>query len=129
MIGLDTNVVVRYVMQDDPIQSPKANKLIESLGDGKGYITLIALVETTWVLECCYELKKHELVQALEGILKTKQFLIEKPDIAYVALKNYVEGKADFSDALIAACSKDSGCEKIMSFDKDAVSVGMERLR
>lgn len=129
MIGLDTNIVVRYVMQDDPAQSPKANKLIDSLGDGKGYITLISLIETTWVLESCYDLNKNELIQALEGILKTKQFLVEKPDVAYVALKNYKQGKADYSDALIAASAKDSGCEKIMTFDKRAVTVGMERLK
>jgi predicted nucleic acid-binding protein len=64
MIGLDTNVLVRYIMQDDPKNSPKANKLIESLdGDNPGYITIVSVIELYWVLTSCYELTGEQVGQ------------------------------------------------------------------
>ena len=74
MIGLDTNVVIRYIAQDDPVQSQKATRLIESLSsDVPGYIPLVALVEIVWVLEESYGLTKKELIVILETLLRTKE--------------------------------------------------------
>ena len=131
MIGLDTNVVVRYVTQDDPKQSKKANDLIDgTLSESNlGYITHITLVEITWVLESCYDQKKPELIKVLSGLLTTKQLYIERADLAHIALKNYETGKADYSDALISASSKDAGCKHIMTFDKNAVTIGMTKIK
>ncbi len=81
MIGLDTNVVVRYIMQDDPKQSPKATALVESLeGVGSGYITLVSMVELVWVLTASFGLTRDQVSQALDGIIRTKQFKIENAD-------------------------------------------------
>ena len=130
MIGLDTNVVVRYLTQDDPTQSKKASLLIENTlnEQNPGYISLIVLIEICWVLESCYDQKKSNLVEVIEGLLTTKQFLVERASIAHKALKKYRSGKGDFSDAIIEEICKDAGCEKTLTFDKKAISIGMEKL-
>jgi len=130
MIGLDTNVLVRYLTQDDQEQANKANKLIEQQLSvhNPGYITLITLVEIVWVLESCYEQSKSEILNILHAVLTTKQLLIEQADIVYLALKRFANGRADFSDALIVMLSENNGCHEVFTFDKKAASVGMELL-
>lgn len=121
MIGLDTNVLVRYIMQDDPKNSPKATKLIEFLdGDNPGYITMVSVVELYWVLTSCYELTGEQVGQALEAILRTKQFLVERADQVMRALRVYGEGKADFADCLIERSATGAGCTQTMTFDVGA---------
>lgn len=121
MIGLDTNVLVRYIMQDDPKNSLKATKLIESLdGDNPGYITMVSVIELYWVLTSCYELTGEQVGQALEAILRTKQFLVERADQVMRALRVYGEGKADFADCLIERSATGAGCTQTMTFDVGA---------
>src|ERR1035437_10245423 len=121
MIGLDTNVLVRYIMQDDPKNSPKATKLIESLDDDDpGYITMVSVIELYWVLTSCYELTGEQVGQALEVILRTKQFLVERADQVMRALRVFGEGKADFADCLIERSATSAGCSKTMTFDDGA---------
>ena len=130
MIGLDTNVVIRYLTQDDPKQSAIANRIIEQelTEKNQGYITLISLIEIAWVLESCYEQTKDDLINVLGLLLTIKQISIEKTDLVYLALKRFRTGTADFSDALITLVSEDAGCKRIISFDKKAVTVGMEKI-
>lgn len=130
MIGLDTNVVIRYLTQDDPKQSAIANHIIEQELSEKnqGYITLISLIEITWVLESCYEQTKEDLINMLDLLLTIKQISIEKTDLVYLALKRFRTGTADFSDALITLVCEDAGCKRVVSFDKKAVTVGMENI-
>jgi len=130
MKGLDTNVLIRYITQDDPSQSKKATALIEGeLSEHNlGYVTLITVIEIAWVLESCYDQKKAALIDVIESLIKTKQFLIERADIVHLALKAYQSGNGDFSDAIIAALCKDRGCSETVTFDKKAVSVGMTKL-
>jgi predicted nucleic-acid-binding protein len=121
MIGLDTNVLVRYIMQDDPKNSPKATKLIESLdADNPGYITMVSVVELYWVLTSCYELTEQQAAQALEAILRTKQFLVERADQVMRALRVFGEGTADFADCLIERSAASAGCTQTMTFDVGA---------
>ena len=128
MIGLDTNVLVRYIMQDDPKQSPKATRLIESLdADKPGYITMVVVVELYWVLTSSYELTGQQVAQALEAILRTKQFLVERADQVMRALRVFGEGKADFADCLIERSAAGAGCTQTMTFDiKASKHAGME---
>lgn len=130
MIGLDTNVVIRYLTQDDPKQSATANRIIERelTEKNQGYITLISLIEITWVLESCYDQTKEELINVLDLLLTIKQISIEKTDLVYLALKRFRTGTADFSDALITLVCEDAGCKRVVSFDKKAVTVGMEKI-
>jgi predicted nucleic-acid-binding protein len=121
VIGLDTNVLVRYIMQDDEKQSLQASKLIESLdSDNPGYITIVSVVELYWVLTSCYALTGQQVAQALEAILRTKQFLVERADQVMRALRVFGEGKADFADCLIERSASGAGCEETMTFDAGA---------
>lgn len=121
MIGLDTNVLVRYIMQDDPKNSPKVNQLIESLdADNPGYITMVSVIELYWVLTSCYELSGQLAAQALEAILRTKQFLVERADQVMRALRVFGEGAADFADCLIERAAAGAGCSQTMTFDVGA---------
>lgn len=121
MIGLDTNVLVRYIMQDDPKQSPKATRLIESLdSDNPGYITQVSVVELYWVLTSSYELTCPQVAQALEVILRSKQLLVERADQVMRALRVFGQGKADFADCLIERAASGAGCSQTMTFDVGA---------
>ncbi len=121
MIGLDTNVLVRYIMQDDAKQSSKATKLIESLDvENPGYITMVSVVELYWVLTSCYDLTDGQVAQALEVILRTKQLLVERADQVLRALRVFGDGKADFADCLIERTASAAGCGQTMTFDVKA---------
>jgi predicted nucleic-acid-binding protein len=121
MIGLDTNVLVRYIMQDDPVQSPKANRLIESLSDSNtGYITVVSIIEIYWVLTSSYGLTGTQVSRALEAILRTRQFLVERADQVVRALRVFEDGKADFADCLIERSATSAGCTQVMTFDVGA---------
>jgi len=121
MIGLDTNVLVRYIMQDDPRQSAKATRLIESLeADRPGFIGMVSIVELYWVLTSCYDLTNDQVRQALDLLLRTRQFVVERADQVLRALKVFEAGKADFADCLIERTASSAGCEKMFTFDADA---------
>jgi predicted nucleic-acid-binding protein len=121
MIGLDTNVLVRYIMQDDPKQSLKASTLIESLdSDNPGFITLVSIVELYWVLTTCYDLSYQQVKQVMEVLLRTKQIIVDRADQVLRALRVFEEGKADFADCLIERIASAAGCAQTVTFDIDA---------
>lgn len=130
MIGLDTNVLVRYLTQDDPGQTKKVNALFEDdlTAQTPGYITVVTLIEVAWVLESCYGATKQEVEVVIHELLTTKQLLVESADKVYLALKRCEGGKGDFSDAVITVIAEEMGCERVVTFDKKAVRVGMELL-
>ncbi|SHE58704.1 Predicted nucleic-acid-binding protein, contains PIN domain [Modicisalibacter ilicicola DSM 19980] len=130
MIGLDTNVVVRYVAQDDPQQSPKATAMIESLSaDEPGFITMVSMVELVWVLQSCYQATKEEVVGVLETILRTRELVVEQAEIVWQALRCFDGAKADFADCLIERCASAAGCSHMVTFDKQAAkAAGMRQL-
>lgn len=126
MIGLDTNVLVRYLMQDDPRQSSRVNRLIEALTpDTPAFLTLVSLVELVWVLESAYGLKRQAVADALDGILRTREFRLDRADLVWRATRAYRSGPADFSDALIRYISETAGCESVLTFDRAAAKSGM----
>ena len=121
MIGLDTNVLVRYIMQDDPEQSPRATEIVEALESaGSGYVTLVSIVELVWVLSASFELTRSQVAQALDSIVRTKQFKIESADQVVRALRVFKVGKSDFADSLIERSADSAGCEKTLTFDVNA---------
>lgn len=122
MIGLDTNVVVRYIMQDDPSQSAKASRLIESMTtETPGFITQISVVELVWVLTGAYGLNRDQVFQVIQTLLSTKELLIERAEIVWKALKLFESGKADFADCLIERSGAAGGCVHTKTFDRAAV--------
>ncbi len=121
MIGLDTNVLVRYIAQDDLKQSPKATRLIESLTvDAPGYVSIVSVVELVWVLTSCYTLTREEICEVLETLLRTKEIIVAHADTIWKALRLFREGKADFADCLIERSAKEAGCSYTATFDRDA---------
>ena len=121
MIGLDTNVLVRYIMQDDPKQSAKATQLIESLdSDSPGFVTIVSVIELYWVLTSCYALSNVQVKQALEALLRTKQILVDRADQVVRALRVFADGKSDFADCLIERTAAGAGCTGTMTFDTGA---------
>ncbi len=122
MIGLDTNVLVRYLVQDDPRQSRKANQVItkQCTRDDPGFINRIALCELVWVLESAYGYSKDTIVAVLEKLLRTSQLKIEDVQAAWTAFRMYQKGKADFADCLMGTTNRLGGCETTVSFDQAA---------
>jgi predicted nucleic-acid-binding protein len=121
MIGLDTNVLVRYIAQDDSKQSPKATRLIEVLTvDAPGYVSIVSVVELVWVLTGCYALTRNEICEVLETLLRTKEIVVAHADTIWKALRLFKEGKADFADCLIERSSDEAGCNYTTTFDRDA---------
>lgn len=121
MIGLDTNVLVRYIAQDDAAQSPKATRLIESLtAESPAYIGLVSLIELVWVLTGCYSSSKEDLVAVLEGLLRTKGLLVENAETVWKAVRLFKGGSADFADCLIECSANRAGCDYTATFDRGA---------
>lgn len=121
MIGLDTNVLVRYIMQDDPKQSRKATILIESLNDDHpGFISVASILELYWVLTSCYDLTNDQFKQTLDLLLRTRQIIVDRADQVLRASRAFETGKADFADCLIERTASSVGCEKIFTFDVNA---------
>ena len=127
MIGLDTNVLVRYIMQDDARQSLRATKLMESLTvDEPGFVSLVSVVELGWVLSSSYDLDREQVVQALELLLRTKPLVIDRADEVIKALRVFKASSADFADCLIERTAASAGCGRTMTFDVGAAkSAGM----
>ena len=131
MIGLDTNVLVRYLAQDEPTQSAIATRLIEeTLGASKpGFVSLIVLAELCWVMQSCYDCTSNEVADTLEKLLRSRQLRIEDPEIAWQALRTFRAGRSDFADCLIARIAQAQECEQTVTFDKAAASTaGMSLL-
>jgi predicted nucleic-acid-binding protein len=119
--GLDTNVLVRYLVQDEPLQGRKAAVFItkECSADSPGLINRVVLCEVVWVLETAYRYPRSQVAQALDRILRTSQFEIEDHQDAWSALREYQAGD-DFADALIAVVNRRLGCEYTVTLDRRA---------
>jgi predicted nucleic-acid-binding protein len=130
MIGLDTNVLVRYIMQDDLKQSPLATRLVESRSvESRGFVPLVSVVELFWVMSSAYELDRGQLIAALEGLLRTKELVVERAEIVWKALRIFQTANVDFADCLIERSSAAAGCERTMTFDRGAAkNAGMTLL-
>ncbi len=131
MIGLDTNVVIRYLVQDDLEQSTIATTFIEQkcTETKPGFICHIVLCEVIWVLKTCYQVPKEKLVDIIQVLMETKQLSIQEPQVAWEALQVYQESTADFSDALLARVNQSKGCEYTVSFDVKAIKLlGMVKI-
>lgn len=130
MTGLDTNVLVRYLAQDDDVQSLRATRLIEhELSDREpGFISLLVLVETCWVLKRLYAATGTELRATVRDLLDARQFTIGQRAVVAGALVRLPDGSGDIADALIAECAFEAGCTRVFTFDKVALRVGMDLL-
>jgi predicted nucleic-acid-binding protein len=122
MIGLDTNILVRYLNQDHPLQSPKANEIIERrlTEETPGFVSIVAMVELVWVLERAYRLPAHKIVSAVERMLQTDVLVIENEQKVFTAMIALNEGQGSFADSVIAGLGARAGCSRTLTFDRQA---------
>ena len=120
MIGLDTNVLVRYLTQDDPPQARRANAFIDrAVRDGQRlHLDVIVLCEVVWVLGGAYGTMKHAVAEALEKILDTAQFHVEDRDLLRDAVGLFRAGPGDFADYVLGLRNRGVGCGGTATFDK-----------
>ncbi|TWF55006.1 putative nucleic-acid-binding protein [Neorhizobium alkalisoli] len=131
MIGLDTNVVIRLLTDDDPQQRRAALRFAEGLGHSyAAFLTLIGIVELDWALRSRLGYSKKDSLSAIGQLLQTRGLIIEHHDLVVKAVRLASRENADLADALIAARSLDVGCKSIKTFDKKAATrvPGMELL-
>lgn len=123
MIGIDTNVIVRYIVQDDPKQAKAATKLIEQVcsPENPGFLNHIVLCEIAWVLKRSYKQSKKSICQIIEQIIRTDRMVVEDIQLVWKALETFKETKADFSDCLLGQRNLQAGCEYTSTLD-DAAS-------
>jgi predicted nucleic-acid-binding protein len=126
MIGLDANVLVRYLVEDDDPQSRAADRFVEeALNRGESlFVNEIVLCEVVWVLSRAYGFTRKEVAQALEMILHARQFEIEAKDRVVRGLREYRKGKADFADCVTGLKNQAAGCTATVTFDRKAASLG-----
>lgn len=122
MKALDTNVLVRYLVQDDPKQANKATTFIEThcTSETPCFIGQIVLCELVWVLEGNYSQNRSQISQIIEELLQVNQLEVMEPGTVWKALGDYKASSVDFPDHLLARVNESKGCEVTMTFDKKA---------
>ena len=125
MIGFDTNVIVRYLTQDDPVQSPKATELIERglTEQDPGFVSVVAMAETAWVLERVYGRTAEEIAAVIERMLEVEVLVVESEQEVFTAMIAVKEGRGSFADALIGALGARAGCSHTVTFDQKALQL------
>jgi predicted nucleic-acid-binding protein len=130
MTGLDTNILLRYFVGDDPRQSRTAAWVIERdlTEQHPGYVSLVAMVETVWTLLSSYELSRDETASIIERMLQIETLTIQNEQAVFVALVAFQQGKGSFADTLIGALGIAAGCDFTVTFDKKAARLGDYKL-
>ena len=126
MIGLDTNVLVRYFAQDEPKQSAAARQLFQTrlTRDSPGHVNVVTMAETLWVLKRLYAAERGELAQVVENLLAAPNIVVERRASVRKALRTYATSSAaGFADCLIAHLNTDAGCAHTLTFDRGAAKV------
>ena len=123
MIGLDANILIRFLVQDDPVQSPVATRLIERRlsEDNPGFVTMVAMAEAAWVLERTYGFSDADIAAAIERMLQIDVLAIENEPDVFAAMVELAEGRGSFADALISALGARAGCSRTLTFDRKAL--------
>ncbi len=120
MLALDTNVLVRFLVDDDPEQANRAAALIDDATqkNKRLFVSQIVLCELVWVLRAAYRRSKAEILVALRRLMMSRQLHIEEPALAMRALHRYATGQGDFADYLIAQRAQRAGFKEVATFDK-----------
>jgi len=122
LIGIDTNILVRYITQDDELQSGVATEFIENYcsNGNKIFVNHLVICELVWVLKKCYKLSKPKSINVIEHILQISQFSIENAQVIWQALTDYKRGSADFADYVVGRTNIFNKCDETVTFDKKA---------
>lgn len=130
MIGLDTNVLVRYIVRDDPAQTALADRCVEDAcsREQPGFVSQVVLAELAWVLIRGYGYTRQALGQVISTLLTSEELHVEGVPVVRGALGACLDGNADFADCLIGAIHAQAGCEITWTFDKKAAQMPTHRL-
>lgn len=122
MIGIDTNILVRYFVKDDISQSTLAKEILvkNCSQENPGFISSIVLCELIWVLKGTYRYSKDQIIQLVQNLLLAEEICFENHKPSLIALEAFKNGNADFSDYLIANIAQNNGCTEVVTFDKKA---------
>jgi predicted nucleic-acid-binding protein len=121
MKALDTNILARYLRDDDAVQSRRAAQYIQAaIRSGEPlYLNHVVLCELSWILSSVYDHRREDIVKVIGTILLTGQFRLEDKPSIEGALEDYKSGKADFADCLIGRRNRTFGCEATLTFDRN----------
>ena len=118
MIGIDTNLLIRLAMQDDPVQCAKVDLFLASLSrQDVGFVSLVTLIESVWVLEKRYGLPKLDVIRFVQELLAAPELRLERDSAVSEALQRFNSSVADFADCLIERVSHHAGCTHTVTFD------------
>jgi predicted nucleic-acid-binding protein len=122
MLGIDTNVLVRFLVRDDEAQFEKARKLIkrEVAAGRRVFVNQLVLVESEWVLRSRYAAPKNQIIAAISSLLDANDVQFEDEPAIEEALFIWKDAAADFADCLIGAKNRRMGCRATVSFDVKA---------
>lgn len=121
MIGIDTNILVRFLTRDDPVQSVVAHRIMVGLSpDEPGYASVAVVVELAWVLQSSYAYGQVEIADAIELLLRAPALVVENEQEVAYAISDVRANGAAFTDAFIAALGAKAGCSRTLTFDKRA---------
>jgi len=125
MTGLDTNIIVRYLMQDDPNLSPVATRIFEEdlKPDEQGFVSTVVVAELAWVLKRVYRLKAAQIDSVFEQLLRTDSLVVEAEGDVFAALTLSRNGVGSFADAFIGLLAARAGCTTILTFDRGAAGL------
>jgi predicted nucleic-acid-binding protein len=123
MIGLDTNILIRYLTQDDPVQSVKATEILERrlTPRNPGFVSIVAMVEIVWVLDRAYGLTAQDIAVVVERLLQVEVLTIENEQEVFTAIVALKRGRGSFAGALITELGARAGCARTLTFDQKAV--------
>jgi predicted nucleic-acid-binding protein len=117
MIGIDSNVLVRLIVRDDPVQTTQADRILDRAGDEGMFVSLVVLAEVAWVLKRAYRRDPPTVLAAIERVLAGREFLIERAALADAALANARQAGCGFADAVIERVSLEAGAAETLTFD------------
>jgi predicted nucleic-acid-binding protein len=125
MLGIDTNVLVRFLVRDDQTQFEKARKLLKrEVSSGRRvFINQLVLLEAEWVLRSRYGLTKTQMLETISGLLDAPDIQLEDEPAVEEALFIWRDAKADFADCLIGARNRRLGCKATATFDTKALKL------
>jgi len=129
MIGIDTNILVRYFTKDDAAQASRAKSFLLTLSSASpGFVSLICLMELVWVLRSQYRFDKSQLVPMLEQLLDSTELVLENQSAVEQAVRRFAAAKVDLADCLIERSGHTSGCHETVTFDAGAAKLAGMRL-
>jgi predicted nucleic-acid-binding protein len=130
VIGLDSNILIRYLTQDDPTQSAKATEIIERrlTEENAGFVSIVAMAEIVWVLDRAYGLTARQIARTIERMLQADVLVVENEQEVFTAMIALKQGRGSFADALIAEIGTRAGCGHTLTFDRKALRLSGFRL-